>query len=116
MSKLQRLPASTGDAEASPIAAEKLISGNPTNMLNNMFTNTKENFFCGVWSSTEGKWELNYTEDEFCYIISGKAIITDAEGHSETVVAGDAFTISAGFSGSWETIGEVKKFYAIYEE
>ena len=48
-------------------------------------------------------------------MIAGQAIITDAQGQEEAVNAGDAFVIPAGFNGSWETIGEACKFYAIYE-
>lgn len=44
------------------------------------------------------------------------AVITDSEGVSERVVAGVAFCIPVGSTGTRETIGSVKKFYSIYEE
>ncbi|WP_323845816.1 cupin domain-containing protein [Microbulbifer magnicolonia] len=114
--KLLRIVAGQGAQESGPVAEEKLLAGRPQQMTEHFFTNAKENFFCGVWSSDAGKWRLSYSEDEFCYIIDGEAVITDADGHSERVMAGDAFCIPAGFEGSWETVGSVKKFYAIYEE
>lgn len=114
--KLQRIVEGRGQVEKGPVAEEKLLAGSPRQMTEHFFTNAKENFFCGVWSSDAGKWKLSYSEDEFCYIIDGEAVITDADGHSERVAAGDAFCIPAGFEGSWETVGSVKKFYAIYEE
>jgi len=113
---LIRVSPSLDAQEASPVAEDRLISGQPMQRLNNVFSNSKENFFCGVWSSDAGKWNIQYSEDEFCYIIEGEAIITDAQGHSETVVQGDAFVLPAGFSGTWETVGSVKKFYSMYEE
>ncbi|WP_286239045.1 cupin domain-containing protein [Neptuniibacter halophilus] len=114
--KLLRIKPAEVAPEAMPIAQERILSGAPKEVLENLFTNDKENFFCGVWSSDTGRWTLNYTEDEFCYMIRGKAIITNSEGGAEEVNAGDAFVIPAGFQGSWETVGEAQKFYAIYEE
>lgn len=116
--KLQRIRSAhkAADGANSPIRLDRVIEGKPMECVENLFTNSKENFFCGVWSSTEGKWNLNYTEDEFCYLISGRAILTDAEGHEEILSAGDAFVIPAGYKGTWETLGHAKKFYAIYEE
>jgi len=114
--KLLRVSPSVESQEQTPVNPERIISGAPLERLNNVFTNTKENFFCGVWESTTGKWNLNYTEDEFCYMIEGKAILTDADGHAEEINAGDAFVVPAGFQGTWETIGVAKKFYSIYEE
>ncbi|MFG1490830.1 cupin domain-containing protein, partial [Oceanospirillum sp. HFRX-1_2] len=81
--KLKRIRSEHQAAEGAdtPIGLDRVISGKPMESVENLFTNSKENFFCGVWSSTEGKWNLNYTEDEFCYLISGRAILTDEEGH-----------------------------------
>lgn len=114
--ELLRLNPSSDGGETSPVDPTKLLAGNPMQVTANMFTNQKENFFCGVWSSETGKWEVSYTEDEFCYLISGKAIVTDAQGNTNNLEPGDAFVIPAGFSGTWETIGEASKFYAVYEE
>jgi len=116
--KLQRIKSEFTGAEGanSPINPDRVRAGSPKESVENLFTNSKENFFCGVWASTEGSWNLNYTEDEFCYLISGRAVLTDVEGHEEILSAGDAFVIPAGYQGTWQTIGHAKKFYAIYEE
>ena len=114
--KLLRVRDGDGEREAGPVAKEKVLAGMPQQLTEHFFTNAKKNFFCGIWSSDSGKWTLTYSEDEFCYIIEGEAIVTDADGTAEKVSAGDAFCIPAGFEGTWETIGSVKKFYAIYEE
>jgi len=42
--------------------------------------------------------------------------LTDADGNVETYRAGDSFLIPSGFSGSWETIEPVRKFFVIYEK
>lgn len=102
--------------DTSNIEQQKCVSGSPAQQLSNVFTNVKENFFCGVWRSTKGKWTLNYTEDEFCYLTRGKIVLTSDQGEITTINAGEAFTIAAGFQGTWETIEDCEKFYAIYEE
>ncbi|WP_221796532.1 cupin domain-containing protein [Oceanobacter mangrovi] len=99
----------------SPIKPERVLSGDPKELLLNLFTNRDNNFHCGVWSSDSGQWRVQYTEDEFCYIVKGRAIIRSDGGAVEEVTAGQAFVIPAGFSGSWETVGQVQKFYAVYE-
>jgi uncharacterized cupin superfamily protein len=60
------------------------------------------------------KADVNYTEDEFCYILEGRVRLTDAAGKVEEYKAGDAFMIPAGFKGTWETVEAVKKFYVIH--
>jgi len=114
--KINRLSADLSSTPFTPIAEERIVDGSPSGRSNNQLTNAKENFFAGVWESTDGCWNLSYTEDEFCVILEGEAVITDSEGVETRVVQGDAFTVPAGFKGTWRTIGSVKKWYAIYEE
>ena len=115
MPKLKRIHTTVDNPETGPVSPDKLISGSPMQITANQFTNSKENFFCGIWSSDSGKWNVSYTEDEFCYLVKGQAIVTDSDGHSETINANEAFVIPAGFEGTWESVGETQKFYAIYE-
>jgi len=116
MTAIIRVTPDAGDISHAPIAAAKVLQGKPNSTTAHQFTNNQNNFHCGVWSSDAGKWTLNYTEDEFCYIIDGEAIITDQNGVKENLTKGDAFVVPAGFSGTWETINSVQKFYAIYEK
>lgn len=68
----------------------------------------------GFWASKPYKAGINYTEDEFCYILEGRVRLTDAAGKVEEYKAGDAFVIPTGFKGVWETVEAVKKFYVIH--
>ncbi|WP_374651299.1 cupin domain-containing protein [Dongia sp.] len=96
-------------------APGNVISGNPSTKLQNYYTDKTGQFFAGIWESSPGKWQVNYGEEEFCAILAGKATLTDAEGVAETFQKGDAFIIPKGFTGSWETIEAVKKWYVIFE-
>ena len=92
-----------------------VISGNPATRVQNYFTDGSGQFFAGVWESTVGKWPIRYTENEFCAILEGKVVLTDDSGRSETFAQGDSFVIPSGFTGTWETVEPVKKWYAIFE-
>lgn len=69
----------------------------------------------GFWASKPAKAAVNYTEDEFCYILEGRVRLTDAAGATEEYKAGDAFVIPKGFKGLWETVEAVKKYYVIHQ-
>lgn len=94
---------------------DRIVAGSPVTRLQNYYTDPTGQFFCGMWESTPGKWQVSYGEEEFCSFLIGKATLTDASGHAETFSAGDAFIIPKGFTGTWETIETVRKWYVIFE-
>ena len=116
MAHFQPIDANASSSDKSPVDEAKLVAGSPETWAVNQFTNAKENFFVGVWGSSAGKWSINYTEDEFFTILEGEAIITEEGGEPQRMVAGDHMTMAAGFKGTWETVGSVKKLYVIYED
>ncbi|MEH6549502.1 MAG: cupin domain-containing protein [Pseudomonadales bacterium] len=95
--------------------AEKLLIGNPKQSLWNHYTDPTGQFFTGEWSSEAGKWKVSYAEEEYCQILQGVSVITDAEGDERTVRAGDSFVVPRGFEGTWEVVAETRKIYVIYE-
>lgn len=92
-----------------------VISGNPSTKLQNYYTDATGQFFSGIWESSPGKWQVNYGEEEFCAILAGRVILTDSEGEAQSFKSGDAFIIPKGFTGTWETLEAVKKWYVIFE-
>lgn len=97
-----------------PGVPDKVLTGSPQTLTQNLFKDPSEKFFAGIWASTRGKWHVDYTEHEFCQILSGKVILTPDGGDPQTYTAGDAFVIPAGFKGTWETVEPVRKHYAVY--
>ncbi|HEX7641274.1 MAG TPA: cupin domain-containing protein [Burkholderiaceae bacterium] len=97
------------------LPAEKLIIGNPRQSLWKRYTDRSGKFFAGIWASEIGKWHVNYTEEEYCRILEGESVITDAAGKAMTVKVGDEFVIPAGFVGTWEVVLPTRKTYVIYE-
>jgi uncharacterized cupin superfamily protein len=96
-------------------AADRIVSGDPVQQVRNLYQDTSGQFFSGIWECSPGKWRVTYTEHEFCLLIAGRIVLTDAEGRSTEFRAGDAFVIPAGFAGTWETAEPTRKLYAIFE-
>lgn len=102
------------ETDEGPVAAEKLVTGNPVQRSENHFTSADGKFFSGFWSSTEGSWRVDYSgEEEFCHLLEGEVTLTDEEGNSSRFVAGDRFTVAEGFKGTWETVKACRKLYVI---
>jgi uncharacterized cupin superfamily protein len=103
------------EPDVSVPAADRLLAGKPEHRVWNYFTDSTQTFFAGRWSGTRGKWRVRYTENELCVMTAGRVVITADLGESETFVAGDAFVVPAGFSGTWEVLEDCAKVYAIFE-
>ena len=113
--KIHTLSDSGGDGESYYLAAEKLITGNPQQTLWMHYTDSTNQFFAGVWRSGCGKWKIHYTEEEYCDLLEGVSVITDAEGNAVTVRAGERFVVPRGFVGTWEVVEPTTKRFVIYE-
>ena len=101
--------------EAESSAPARILAGRPVQSVRNYYADPTGVFFSGVWESTPGKWAVNYTEEEFCYLVEGAVELTDEAGNAVRFEAGSAFVVPAGFKGTWETLRPARKFYAIYE-
>jgi uncharacterized cupin superfamily protein len=110
-----KFDASAVTEQAYFLAPEKLLSGNPRQRVWNHYSDPSERFSAGVWSSEVGKWKVSYTEEEYCQILEGTSVITDHEGNSVTVSAGDNLVVPRGFVGTWEVVLPTRKIYVIYE-
>lgn len=70
----------------------------------------------GVWHCQPGGWPVvNRPDTEFTYILSGRAMLTDAaSGERVEIGAGDLVILPPGWTGRWDVIEPVRKVYAIY--
>lgn len=112
-SSIVRLGVCKGEGESG--VPSRIVAGAPQTKLWNEYTGGAGKFFSGVWSSTEGHWLLDYTEEEVCTILEGRVRLTGEDGVPHEFGPGDSFVIPAGFKGSWETLEPVRKIYVIYE-
>jgi uncharacterized cupin superfamily protein len=103
------------EGESSPLPADRVISGTPQAVVTNRYADPSGQFFAGDWSSTVGKWQVEYTEHEFCQLTAGRVVLTAQDGREWRFGPGDAWVIPAGFRGTWETIEPAAKRYVIFE-
>ncbi|MBB6421144.1 cupin domain-containing protein [Streptomyces sp. AK010] len=108
------IPASriTGDLE--PIGQRPgADSGDP--QLGVLRFDTKETCLAGVWESQPGGWPVENREDtETCYILSGRAVVTDAAtGESFEISAGDVIVQPKDWSGRWDVKETIRKVYSV---
>jgi len=69
----------------------------------------------GTWAGTSGVINCNFDNNELCILASGKVKLTNQEGEHLILSAGQGFIMQAGFKGTWESLGEVHKWYVIYK-
>lgn len=70
----------------------------------------------GIWECQPGRWPVvNRPDTEFTYIISGRALLTDAaSGDVVEITGGDLVILPPGWSGRWDVVEVVRKVYAVY--
>jgi uncharacterized protein len=93
---------------AAPVAADQ------PNTTHEWYADPTGRFSSGFWSSEPGRWPVSYEEDELCVLVAGTVRLTDAAGQDAVYRAGETFLIPAGFTGFWESVEPVRKFYAIH--
>ncbi len=113
--QVRRIPSDSGSGEEYFVPPEKRVRGNPKQTLWMHYTDDSGKFMTGIWHSEVGSWNILCTEEEFCQVLEGESVITDAGGTAATVVAGDEFVIPKGFAGTWEVVKPTRKRFVIYE-
>ena len=95
---------------------ENVIEGEPVETGHNHFTDATGQLTAGVWECTAYTSQIeSYPVDEFCFILSGRVVLTDADGHAETFNAGECFVIPKGLKGIWHMPETLRKFYVIFD-
>ncbi len=104
------LPAIEHDPSDTPIEGAK----HPTAYT--AYTDPSGVFTAGVWACDAGTLAIHdLAVDEACYLIRGEVIITDAHGHTERFIAGEAFLLHRGFIGTWHMPGPILKYNAMFK-
>lgn len=115
--KLVEFPQSPlADAEWSDVAKEKVVSGSPKSAYKVLYTSKSEELYSGIYECTAGKWKVTYAEDEFCTLLEGRLRMTSDTGEVQEFRAPDSFLIPSGYSGFWEPLEKLRKFFVIYEK
>jgi uncharacterized cupin superfamily protein len=66
----------------------------------------------GIWECTPGGWAIKDRPDhETVQILAGRARLTNADGTSSELTAGDVLTLPKGWSGRWDVLETVRKLF-----
>jgi uncharacterized cupin superfamily protein len=98
------------------VSKEKLITGNPKQAVWIEYESPDREFFAGIWASEVGEWKVQYTEQEYCYILEGINVLTDENGNSQEFSAGMEFIVPRGFVGTWRVVEPTRKRFVIHEK
>jgi len=102
-------------AERAAPPADRIVSGNPQQRIQNYFSDASGRFHCGRWLCSLGAWRVRYTEIELCHLLSGRIRLKSDAGGEWIFGPGSTFLIKKGFSGIWETLEDCEKIYAMLE-
>jgi len=88
-------------------------SGDP--QISSVAFDTPDDVRVGIWECEPGGWPIvNRADTETCYIVSGRATVTDgASGNSYEISAGDVIVQPRGWSGRWDVTETIRKVYSI---
>ncbi|MFF1360971.1 cupin domain-containing protein [Streptomyces sp. NPDC058297] len=70
----------------------------------------------GIWECAPGGWPVvDRPNTETCYVISGRATLTDEEtGMAIEISAGDFVILPPGWTGRWDITETLRKAYSIF--
>ena len=95
---------------------ERLVQGNPKRLTESLYEHPNMN--CGIWQCEIGAWNIVFADNkqEFFTVIEGLVRLHDEKTKSFVEIkAGDAGIIPPSFTGTFEVIEAVKKYYVIVE-
>src|SRR5258708_15039119 len=87
----------TGES-ANP-SPENILAGIPRTRVSNQYTEPTQQFFCGIWTSTAGKWRGRYTQHEFCGVIQGRVRLESGTGAENQPPPGEALLLPPALVG-----------------
>ena len=97
---------------------DRLVAGNPLRTTYEHFLSANGRLGAGVWHCEPGAWKIAFApgKHEFFCVIEGRIRITDAAGEAREFGPGEACIIPAEFTGTFEVLETVRKYYVLVED
>lgn len=94
---------------------DRLVDGNPCRQTWDCYSHGPMS--AGYWECEPGAWRIAFARDkqEFFLIIHGCVRLHADNGPTHTIGPGEAAIIPPGFTGVFEVIEAVRKYYVIVE-
>uniref|UniRef100_A0A383W9H6 (S)-ureidoglycine aminohydrolase cupin domain-containing protein n=1 Tax=Tetradesmus obliquus TaxID=3088 RepID=A0A383W9H6_TETOB len=64
-----------------------------------------------TWGCGASKFPWSYAENETCYVLQGRVLVTPDGGEAVEIKAGDMATFPAGMSCTWDVKEAINKHY-----
>ncbi len=96
---------------------DRLVAGKPLRPTWQYFASDDASRSAGIWQCQPGAWRIAFAtgKDEFFCIIEGRIRITDSDGQAAEFGPGEAGVIPSGFTGTFEVLAAVRKYYVVME-
>lgn len=78
-----------------------------------LFRNENRSSEMGLWECTPGRWRCEVENDEFFYVLAGRAVYTEDDGAVIEIAAGMTCAFPAGWKGACEVVETVRKVYMV---
>lgn len=66
-----------------------------------------------IWTKEVSEFPWSYDEEETCYFLEGKVVVTPVGGEPVEIGAGDLVTFPAGLTCTWKVLEPVRKHYRL---
>jgi uncharacterized cupin superfamily protein len=76
-----------------------------------LFQNDDKSSEMGLWQCTPGSWRCEVKNDEFFYVLAGRAIYNADDGTVTEIGAGMTCAFPAGWKGDCKVVETIRKVY-----
>ncbi|MFH1007648.1 MAG: cupin domain-containing protein [Candidatus Latescibacterota bacterium] len=97
----------------SPLAKDLILEGSPSPRIWVNAQSPDKKVTHGVWDCTAGRFNWEFTCDEFVMILDGEVTITPENGDAFTLRTGDLCYFPAGLKTLWQVDRYVKKTFTL---
>ncbi len=96
-----------------PFPEEMVLSGRSEHSYHTFFSG--EEVVVEVYQAAPAKLRIDdpWPYDEFVHVLSGKLVLTDAEGNETEYGVGESLVVPKGFLGTWEMQGDFRELVVI---
>jgi len=96
-----------------PIPKEQILEGNPVARIWIAAQSSDLRVTQGVWDCTAGRFNWNYTWDEFVVVLDGEVTIEEESGKTLILRKGDFAYFPLGLKTKWHVPKYIKKTFTI---
>jgi uncharacterized cupin superfamily protein len=81
------------------------------------YLSTDRRFTVSLWESGPGILKTSgYPHDEYCLVVTGDLVVTNASGSRQVFHPGDTFVIPKGWVGTWDMKTRFEKQFVAFED